>query len=542
MTTELYLGGRVYSPVAPQATALAVSDGVVVWIGDDAVGRALHPGARVHDLDGRFLAPGFVDPHVHLTDTGIALTGLNLAGLGRAEALAAVGAAATGTDGRPGGAVLWGGGWDASVWPGGPPTTAELDAVAAGRPVYLARIDEHSAVASTALRVLAPELPTLPGHHPDGPLTGAAHHRVRALATASLSAADRRRLQLAALDEAARYGIVAVHENGGPQISGTADFRGIAALDHPVAVRRYWGQAVADVAEAHAVLAETGADALGGDLFIDGSLGSHTAALTGPYTDAPGTCGHRHLADETVAAHLTACTRAGIQAGFHAIGDAAIAAVAAGLAKAAAELGGPAVAALGHRVEHCELAAPEAVETLARYGAIASVQPLFDAFWGGPDAMYAARLGERAAALNDFAALARAGVTLAIGSDSPVTPLRPWQAIRGAVHHRTPGRGVSPRAAFAAATRGAWRAGGVRDGIAGTLVPGAPATFAVWDVDELTTATPSSAVQRWSTDPRSRTPALPVLDPGAPLPECVFSVRDGVTVYRAAAAAGSLDV
>jgi hypothetical protein len=106
--------------------------------------------------------------------------------------------------------------------------------------------------------------------------------------------------------------------------------------------------------------------------------------------------------------------------------------------------------------------------------------------------------------------------------------------VRAAVHHRTPGHGISPRAAFGAATRGAWRAGGVRDGIAGTLVPGAPASYTVWDADELVvanTASGSDPVRRWSTDPRSRVPALPRLDPDSPLPHCLRTVHRGTTIH-----------
>ncbi|MGW5142544.1 amidohydrolase family protein, partial [Nocardia beijingensis] len=100
-----------------------------------------------------------------------------------------------------------------------------------------------------------------------------------------------------------------------------------------------------------------------------------------------------------------------------------------------------------------------------------------------------------------------------------------------AAEHRTPGHGLSPRAAFAAATRGAWRSGGVRDGVAGTLVPGAPASYAVWDAGELVVAAAADSVQRWSTDPRSRVPGLPALESGAPLPTCLRTVHRGVTIY-----------
>ncbi len=137
----------------------------------------------------------------------------------------------------------------------------------------------------------------------------------------------------------------------------------------------------------------------------------------------------------------------------------------------------------------------------------------------------------RAARLNPLALLASQGVPLAFGSDSPVTGIDPWAGVRAAVNHQTPGSGVSARAAFSAATRGAWRAAGVRDGITGTLVAGAAASYAVWDTGHLEVAAPADTVQRWSTDPRSRVPALPRLAPDDPLPRCLQTVHRGVVLY-----------
>lgn len=528
MSTQLLVGGRIYSPSAPDATAMAVTDGTVVWIGEDRPALALHPDAEIVDLDGAFVTPAFVDTHVHTTATGLAMIGLDL-GSARsvAECLAAVAAyAAEHSD-----ALIWGQNWDETTWPEGRgPTTGELDAAAPGRAVYLSRIDAHSAACSTVLRRASGD--AAQSGDPESPVVADAHHAVRRTALELLSPAGRDRARRAALDHAAAHGVAAVHECAGPDISGRTDLAELLALDHGVEVRGYWGEAVSSADEARELLAATGAHALGGDLFVDGSIGSHTAWLREPYADHEG-CGRSYLDVDAIAAHLAACTRAGIQAGFHVIGDAATDAVLEAAGRVVDELGGPAVASRGHRLEHIEMVTEKHAANLAAWGIIASVQPVFDEYWGG-DGMYRTRLGsDRANALNPLAMMASAGVSLAIGSDSPVTPLQPWRGIRAAVNHRTPGSAISPRAAFSAATRGAWRAGGVRDGLAGTLVPGAPASYAVWDAGELVVSAPSDTVQRWSTDPRSRVPALPRLDPGTPDPACLQTVHRGVTIFRA---------
>jgi predicted amidohydrolase YtcJ len=96
--------------------------------------------------------------------------------------------------------------------------------------------------------------------------------------------------------------------------------------------------------------------------------------------------------------------------------------------------------------------------------------------------MYAERLGAgRAAGMNPYARLHAAGVVLALGSDSPVTPVGPWEAVRAAVEHRTPGAGLTTAQALAAHTVGGHRAAGDASPTAGRLVVGAPASYAVWD-------------------------------------------------------------
>ncbi|MGB9252113.1 MAG: amidohydrolase family protein, partial [Mycobacterium sp.] len=177
--TTVLINGRVHSPTHPDASAMAVRDGVVTWLGSDDVARDQFAGADVIDLDGGFVAPAFVDSHIHLTATGLTLTGLDLrASTSRSHCLQLIADYAAARPGQP----LWGHGWDESSWPQNTaPTTAELDAALGDRPAYLARVDVHSALASTALRQRVDGLASATGFDEQRPLVGDAHHAVRSV-------------------------------------------------------------------------------------------------------------------------------------------------------------------------------------------------------------------------------------------------------------------------------------------------------------------------------------------------------------------------
>jgi len=469
------IGARVLDPAAPAGpTELRIIDGRVA-----SLQRAPRPGGH----DGLVVTPAFVDAHVHATAAGLLVDGLDLAGCRSPAAL--LDAVARRARARPG-ALIWGHGWQDLGWT--VPGRAALDRAATGCPVYLSRVDVHSALASSALLARAPAAAGAAGWT-DGPLSADAHHLVRRAALAAVDSSTRAAAQEAFLRAAAAVGIGAVHECAGPDISSVDDLAALVARSRadPRAPRvvPYWGEAVATAAEARELLVVTGAHGLAGDLFLDGSLGSRTAALRLPYVDAPGCHGHPYLDAEQVGAHVAACTEAGVQAGFHVIGDAAADTLADGLRRAARRTSAATIRARTHRVEHLEMVDAAQMATLAALGVVASVQPVFDAWWGGPSGMYVDRLGaDRARAMNPFAALLAAGVPLAFGSDAPVTPLGPWAAVRAAVGHQTAGSGVPEEVALAAHTAGGHRAAGDSAPLAGRLVPGAPASYAVWELGD----------------------------------------------------------
>lgn len=496
----------------------------VAWVGDDATAAPyLDEVSEVVDLEGALVTPAFVDAHVHSTSTGLVLLGLDLTGttsvgdvLQRLERHVRTGADARdrgdGGAGREG--IVLGHGWDETRWPERrPPTRQELDRAAAGAAVYLTRVDVHSAVASSALLEAVPGIRGLAGFDESGRLTSDAHHAARSAALDAVSPAQRRAAQRATRWRAGELGVGAFHELGGPEISSTEDFRSVLDLvgnEPGPDVVGYWGElGGADKAR------ELGALGAAGDLFADGAIGSHTACLRAVYEDAPHT-GNAYLTAAQVRDHVVACTEAGLQAGFHAIGDGATSTVLAGFVEAADRVGVERLRAARHRIEHVEMVDAAMIATMAALGIYASVQPQFDLLWGGESGMYAERLGvPRALTLNPFAAMAGAGIPLAFGSDSPVTPIDPWTTIQSAAHHHVPEQRMPVGAAFTAHTRGGWQAARIDD--AGLLRPGMLASFAVWE-----TAQPASAA------------LLPDLAVGSALPTCVRTVVRGRTVHAPA--------
>jgi hypothetical protein len=396
-----------------------------------------------------------------------------------------------------------------------------------------------------------------------GLVTAARHHTVRAVAH-PLSPERRTRLYRETLAAWAARGIVSVHEMSGEHLdtrAGLAELYamtarsddGVPALPHLAAYR---GELCRTADDAASLLTEppflTG---IGGDLNVDGSIGSRTAALRSPYSDLPvdpssgsftgaltnpdGTpwTGNLYLTAEQIAHHLAAVQNArgensGVQAAFHVIGDRAMDEMVLGLQVAAQLTGESAVRAAHHRIEHALFVDATTLAALLVRGVGLSVQPAFDSAFGGSKGVYATRLGpSRAGSLMPFADLAQAGVPLAFGSDSPVTPVDPWQGVRAATGHEDPDQRISAGAAFRAHTRGGWRLAGLDHTGAGQLRVGSPAHLAVWRAERLAVQAAPGRLSSWSEEARAGTPLLPDLSPDAVEPECLHTLRDGVILH-----------
>jgi hypothetical protein len=251
-----------------------------------------------------------------------------------------------------------------------------------------------------------------------------------------------------------------------------------------------------------ALAAELGLPYVGGDIFLDGSIGSCTAAVSEPFRsgvgDAPAGNGTLRYSDDRVYAFFATAEAMGISAGVHAIGDRAIEQCVATWERV---LGGkPSQRGSRHFIEHFEIATPEHIEACARMGIYLSMQPQFDLLWGGVENMYEQRLGsERMRTMNALGRARRAGATLCGGDDSPVCNLNPLQGMQACVdHHEADERLCAQDALTMYTYNGALLAHAEND--TGMLAPGFAADLVVLDRDPLdgTAFTDCKVLQTWS--------------------------------------------
>lgn len=448
---------------------MAVQGGCVVAVGGAAeVAGFLREADEVVDLRGRMLLPGFIDAHVHPVLGGIERNRCDLSSAedlaGYQDKVAAYAAS------HPDADWILGGGWSMSAFPRGLPRSEMLDPVLHGRPAYFPNRDHHSGWANSAALTRADidaGTPDPPDgrieRDPDGRPTGALHEGAMALVESVLPATTQ-----ADYDAGLRTGLSYLNSVGvtGWQDAWVAtDLRapGVHAayqraddegwLSARVSAALWWERAtewadVEDEVRRLMMLRDT-TNARGSDrydihsvkIMQDGVMETFTAATLDPYLDScgcpTGNAGISFL-DRDLLAHVV-CTLdgAGFQVHFHALGDRAVRDVLDALDEARSVNGS---ADRRHHLAHLQLISAEDVPRFHALGATANLQALWATHEPQMDELTIPFLGAPRAGLQyPFGALFRAGATLAMGSDWPVSEPDPMRAIHVAVNRCAPG-------------------------------------------------------------------------------------------------------
>lgn len=463
----LFLNGhiRTLDPAQPLAEALAVKDGKIAAVGATADILALYasqvPPARVVDLAGRTVLPGFTDSHTHFIAGGFSLQAVDLLGAASpkdfTDRIAARAAAA-----KPG-TWITGGGWDQEPWPGAPlPRRDWIDSFTAAHPVFVTRIDLHVGLANSAALAAAGITADTPdprgGEIVRDPATGEPTgllkdkaidliHRVQP----ETSREDRAGALKAALLLAAKHGVTSVHDVTDWKTAEFEEwklFSDFCRRDE-LTCRIYarlplllWDKRRHELPEFRVGPSANPWLRFGGlKGFVDGSLGGRTAYFFDPYEDAPGYCGllnDEMFPDGIMEQRIREADNAGLPVSIHAIGDRANALLLDIFSRVSLSNGNR---DRRWRVEHAQHLRFQDIARMASLGVVASIQPahiLDEVGWAERS------IGEaRCRQIYAFKSLADAGVRLASGSDWPVAPLRPLFGIYAAAT-RSPLNGSLP--------------------------------------------------------------------------------------------------
>ena len=512
---NILTGKGLDTPIPERVSAVAIRDGKVVATGSDKIVFDLCDAALKIDLHGAFVMPGFNDAHTHIASAGQQHLTVDLDNIPSLAAMQDKIKAYAAT--LPAGQWILGGGWDHTKWASGKlPTRQDLDAVTGDHPAYLERTDGHIAIANTAAlaaagitaKTMAPaggQIDLDPAtHEPTGILRDAALPLLTSHIPKPDAAIRRRALELSIAD-ALSHGVTSVQD-----YSDWEDFLVLEQMEHEGKLHVRVSEWLTfndplDVLKAHRAahslddpLLHTGM--LKG--FMDGSLGSRTAALFAPYSDDPTNSGLARYDQKMLDAMTTERAAAGFQIGFHAIGDKAnsIALDAYEKPVMQCELSKNTTETsycgtrLRYRIEHAQVVSPGDFARFHDLGIIASMQPshlLTDMAWAGQ------RLGpERVKYAYAWKSFLDHGVTLAFGTDYPVESISPFRGLYSAITRMNeagtqtfqPQEKLTIQQALYAYTQASAFAEN-EEKLKGRLEPGYLADLVVLDHD-LTTATP----------------------------------------------------
>jgi predicted amidohydrolase YtcJ len=432
-------GGQVFT-LAKEGEifeSILIEDGRVSCLGNSGEVKRLcrEKGISEIALAGRTVLPGPIDTHFHLLMTGLHMSAVDLNSCCSVNEVLEVlrGSVLTAEPER----WILGKGLDEfRLKERRPPTAQELDVVAQKNPVFIEDRGIHYCVLnSLAVQNLKMRQQTsgIRGHEEDSTVTGRYLEQlageVRHRLLRQLDDEFKRAVIFEAAGYAASCGITTLHAIEGGELYGDAEIPLLIDIhdELPVNVSVHWN--TFKIAEA----VKAGLRVIGGDIWLDGALGSHTAALNRPYADAPDLCGELYHASEQLEALVAECMQFGVQVGFHAIGDRAID-QALRVFESVTKHRLPPDRLL--RLDHFGLPSAEHLKQAARLGVVISTQPTFPYFRGGPGRVYELRLGpEREACAYPIRALFDSGLLVAGASDSDVLPADIMLGVHAAVNH-----------------------------------------------------------------------------------------------------------
>jgi predicted amidohydrolase YtcJ len=441
----ILIEGRIWTSNAlrPWADAVAIRDEKIVAVGPrEELQKYRGNKTRVVDAGDGMVVPGLIDSHIHLIDGGLRLAGVQLRDASsKEEFVRRIGDYAKKVE--PG---TWidGGDWDHTLWSGELPSRDWIDALTPNNPVWINRLDGHMALANTAAMRAAKiddDVQEVPGgeivRDAAGRPTGVFKDNAMSLIErAQPDATLQRRLDatVAAMDFLAARGVTAVHHLGSwsqVDIFRVAERRGLLKMRiYACTPLEQWERLAKEVKERG-----RGNDWLrigGLKGYVDGSLGSHTAAFIEPFSDKPGDQGLLVNTEEDLEKWTGGADNAGLQVVVHAIGDRAIR-TQLDIFERVAKANGPRDRRF--RIEHSQHIHPQDLPRFAKLNVIASMQPyhaIDDGRWA--DGVIGAKRCETTYA---FRSLLDTGARLAFGSDWYVAPPTPMEGIYAAVTRRT---------------------------------------------------------------------------------------------------------
>ncbi len=458
----IFTHGNVYTGIVDptsmvagkRAEAIAVRGDRILAVGTrDEVLKTKGADTKIIDLGGRFVMPGFNDAHMHLAHAGQEKLSVNLVGAKTLDEFRERIRAKVETA-RPGEWIV-GAGWDETLWPvKAVPTRWDLDEVSSGHPVYMDRVDGHIGVANTRALQLASitvasrepaggKIDRDEAGTPNGILRETARDALRAVIPKPTHEQRRQAIELA-LADLASHGITSAQDN-----SSWEDFQIYEELEKE-------GKLTARISEwlpfddsIESLNRKRSSHPASDDMlhtgmlkgFMDGSLGSKTAALLEPYSDDPKNSGLPQYEADKLNPMAKERVLAGYQLGFHAIGDKGVQLALDAFAEAEKAGKEDKVKGAGggsdyrFRIEHAQVTTPQQILRFRELKVIASMQPshlLTDMNWAE------SRLGpKRAAHSYAWDEFLKHGVVLAFGTDYPVEPVTPFRGLYAAVSRQS---------------------------------------------------------------------------------------------------------